>query len=78
MKSTSRMLAILFSLLITHTLTQTLDNNHTQIYMIGINKDAMQELMDKNLRVIIDHVDEQMGDHFRLKGNGLQSELFFD
>ena len=72
--------AILFALLIAHILAQTLENNnnHDQIYMIGINKDAMQELVDKNLRGLMDHVDEQMDDHFRLDGNGLQGEILLD
>jgi hypothetical protein len=70
--------AILFALLIAHILAQTLANNHNQIYMVGIDKDAMQELVDKNLRVLMDHVDEQMGDHFRLDGDGLQGEILLD
>jgi len=70
--------AILFALLIAHILAQTLDNNHGQIYMIGIDKDAMQELVDKNLRGLMDHVDEQMDDHFRLDGNGLLGEILLD
>ena len=68
--------AIMLKLLITHVLAEA--PAHNQIYMIGINKDAMQELMDKNLRVMIDHVDEQLDDHFRLQGDGQQSELLFD
>ena len=71
--------AILFALLNAHIVAQrTLDNNHDQIYMIGINKDAMQELVDKNLRGLMDHVDEQMDDHFRLDGNGFLGEILLD
>jgi hypothetical protein len=78
MSSPIKMFSILFSFLIIHILAQTFVNSHNPNYMIGINKELIQELLDKNLRVIIDHVDEQMNDHSRLKGSALQSELFFD
>ena len=68
----------LLSLLIAHTLGQTLGTTQSQIYMIGINKDTIQELMDKNLRVMLDHVDQEMDDHLRFRGDDLQSEVLFD